>query len=91
MSVGWVPALNLEPEELESGSGNFKMDTLKNAIALITKNCFFASVDLKNAYKYVSTAPKFRNISDQLFMGKSMNFWQYLNGFVIPPGFLQNC
>ena len=44
MSVGWVPALNLEPEELESGSGNFKMDTLKNAIALMTKDCVFFGI-----------------------------------------------
>ena len=39
---------------------HFKMDTLKNTIALVKKDCFFASVDLKDVCYSVSIAPKFR-------------------------------
>lgn len=36
---------------------NFKMDTLKSAIYLVKKDCYFASIDLKDAYYSVAVHP----------------------------------
>lgn len=39
---------------------NYKMDTLKSAINLVKKDCYFASIDLKDAYYSVAVQPSDR-------------------------------
>ena len=38
---------------------HFKMESLKDAISLMKPGCFFASLDLKDAYCSVKIAPEF--------------------------------
>ena len=49
---------------------HFKMDTLQTALLLVTPNCFFASIDLKDAYYSCSIAPEHRKFLRLL--GKSV-------------------
>lgn len=60
---------------------HFKMDTLKNAIALMKKDCFFASIDLKDAYYSVNIHPKFRKFFRFMFQGKLYEFRALPQGF----------
>lgn len=42
--------LNLKPLNKHVRYNHFKMDTIKSCINLVTKNCYMASIDLKDAY-----------------------------------------
>lgn len=41
---------------------HFKMDTIKDVLLMITRNCYFASIDFKHAYFSVAIAPQFRHM-----------------------------
>lgn len=49
--------LNLKPLNNDIEHIHFKMDTLKSAINLVKKDCYFASIDLKDAYYSVAVHP----------------------------------
>ena len=42
--------LNLKKLNTSCSTSHFKMDTIYSALKLVSKNCFFASVDLKDAF-----------------------------------------
>ena len=65
------------------------MGNLKDAIALMNPGCYFASLDLKDAYYSVKIHTDLKHFSDFTFMVYYMNFWPYRKGIGIPPGFLQ--
>ena len=65
------------------------MGNLKDAIALMKPGCYFASLDLKDAYYSVKIHPDFTNFSDFTFMVYYMKSWPYRKGIGISPGFLQ--
>ena len=46
----WRMILNLKDLNLDIEYKHFKMETFKDALALITKGCFMCSLDLKDAY-----------------------------------------
>ena len=46
---------------------HFKMDSLKHAISLIKRGCWFASVDLKDAYFSVKISPEYQKIFSVCF------------------------
>ena len=46
----WRMILNLKQLNKNVEYHHFKMETLRNALALVTPNCFFCSLDLKDAY-----------------------------------------
>lgn len=60
---------------------HFKMDSLKQAVALIKKNCFFASIDLKDAYYSVNLASGFRKFFRFQFQGEIFEFVSLPQGF----------
>lgn len=60
---------------------HFKMDTLKNAVSLMKKDCFFASVDLKDAYFSIRIAHKFRKYFRFQFHGKTFEFLALPQGY----------
>ena len=55
--------LNLKKLNQYASKTHFKTDTLNTVIKLIEKDCYMASIDLKDAYYSVSIAPLDRNIS----------------------------
>ena len=63
---------------------HFKMDSLKHAVSLIKCGCWFASVDLKDAYFSVKISPEYQYSFGLFFMGNCMNFWLCRKGFEIP-------
>lgn len=52
--------LNLKPLNNDIEHIHFKMDTLKSAINLVKKDCYFASTDLKDTYYSVAVHPSDR-------------------------------
>ena len=60
---------------------HFKMDSLKHAISLIKRGCWFASVDLKDAYFSVKISPEYQKIFQFVFHGKLYEFLALLQGF----------
>lgn len=52
----------------------FKMDTFQNSTRLVTKDCFMASIDLRDAYYTVPIAPEHRKFLKFSWKG---NLWQY--------------
>ena len=50
----WRMILNLKDFNKHVENIHFKMETLANAINLMKKNCFFGSIDLKDAYYSVN-------------------------------------
>lgn len=49
--------LNLKKLNQYASKTHFKMDTLSTGTKLIEKNCYMASIDLKDAYYSVSIKP----------------------------------
>ena len=52
---------------------HFKMETLKTAISLVSKNCYFGSIDLQDAYTHVLLTQMIENIYDSFGRTKSIN------------------
>ena len=60
---------------------HFKMDSLKNAISLIKRGCWFASVDLEDAYFSVKISPEYQKFFRCVFHGKMYEFLALPQGF----------
>ena len=60
---------------------HFKMDSLKHTIALIKRGCWFASVDLKDAYFSVKISPEYQKFFRFVFLGKLYEFLALPQGF----------
>lgn len=64
---------------------HFKMDTLKSAIMLMQKDCFFASVDLKDAYYSIPIADSDRKFMRFYWDGQLYQFTCLANGLSSAP------
>lgn len=64
---------------------HFKMDTLKTAINLMTKNCFMASIDWKDAYYTVPVHKDFQKYLRFYFEGKFYQYTVLPNGLACAP------
>lgn len=53
---------------------HFKMENVKTALRLITKNCYLASIDLKDAYLLIPIADEFKKYLRFSFEGKLFEF-----------------
>lgn len=73
--------LNLKNLNQKVDKIHFKMDSLKQAIALIKQDCFFASIDLKDAYYSVNLAPSVRKFFRFEFEGTIFEFVGLPQGF----------
>ena len=62
--------LNLKLLNKDVAYHHFKMDTLKSALELVTRNCFFCSIDFKDAFYSVRVHPQHRKYLRFLWKGK---------------------
>ena len=58
----------------------FKMETLKSALQMIRKNCFFAKIDLKDAFYSIGINDSFRKYLKFEWQGKLFEFTCLPNG-----------
>ena len=77
--------LNLKNLNLYSNKIHFKMDTLNTIIKLVEKDCFMASIDLKDAYYSVPIAKSDRKYLRFLWKGKLYQFTCLPNGLSCGP------
>ena len=77
--------LNLSSFNEHMQNIHFKMETLHNAISLVTKNCFFGSVDLSDAYYSVPIAEPDRKYFRFYFKGKKYQFRVLVMGLTTAP------
>ena len=65
------------------------MGNLKDAIALMNPGCYFASLDLKDAYYSVKIHPDFTKLFRFYFHGVLYEILALSQGYRDSPGFLQ--
>ena len=77
--------LNLKSLNEEIKYQHFKMDTLQTALKLVTKGCYMASIDLKDAYYSVPIFEDHKKFLRFLWLGQ---LWEYNclpNGLALAP------
>ena len=77
--------LNLKKLNLYAAKAHFKMDTLHTITKLIEKDCFMASIDLKDAYYSVPITRKDRKYLRFLWQGNLFHFTCLPNGLSCAP------
>ncbi|CAG2208359.1 unnamed protein product [Mytilus edulis] len=77
--------LNLKQLNLDIEQMHFKMETFKTAITNITQNCWFGSVDLKDAYYSVSINEKDRKYLRFYWNGVLYEYTCLPNGLTTAP------
>ena len=77
--------LNLKKLNLYTTKAHFKMDTLHTITQLIVKDCFMASIDLKDAYYSVPITRKDRKYLRFLWQGNLFQFTCLPNGLSCAP------
>ena len=77
--------LNLKEFKKNVECKKIKMESLKSALNLVTKNCWMASIDLVSAYYCVPTAREHRKYLKFLWQGQLYEYTCYSNGFVQCP------
>lgn len=64
---------------------HFKMETLKSALQLVKQNCYFAKIDLKDAYFSVGIHPQSRKFLKFIWQAKLYQFTCLANGLSPAP------
>ena len=82
---GFRMILNLKPLNKLVEYHKFKMETLKAVINLVTKNCYMASIDFKDAYYSVPIALQFRKFLRFQFGNRLFEFTCLPNGLTSGP------
>ena len=77
--------LNLKKLNLSVEYHHFKMETLKSAINLMTRNCYMASIDFKDAYYSIPVYKPHRKFLRFQFQGKLYEFTCLPNGLSSGP------
>lgn len=72
--------LNLKELNNDVEYHHFKMETLKSALSLVKKNCFFGSIDLTDAYFSVNVNPLYRKYLRFIREGVKYQFTCLPNG-----------
>ena len=78
--------LNLKKLNQYASKIHFKMDTINTVIKLTEKDCYMASIDLKDAYYSVSITPADRKYLCFMWRGSLFQFTCLPNGLSCPPG-----
>ena len=84
------PIINLKGLNTFVTQKHFKMESLQSIKHLIHKNCFFISVDLKDAYFTIPVARVHWNASDLNGKGTFMSLPVFVLVCPVPPEFLPN-
>lgn len=77
--------LNLKKLNESVDHHHFKMETLKYALSLISQNCFFCSLDLRDAYFSVPVAPQSQEFLKFVWKGTLYKFTALPNGLASCP------
>lgn len=77
--------LNLKGLNEQVSYHHFKMDTLKTALKLITKNCYMASIDLKDAYYSVPVHEHYKKFLRFQWGGQLYEYNALPNGLALAP------
>ena len=77
--------LNLKQLNTTIEYNHFKMETLNHAVQLMTRNCYMASIDLKDAYYSVPIAPEDRRYPRFIWQGQLYQFTCLPNGLSEAP------
>ena len=77
--------LNLKPLNERVIYSHFKMDSLSSVLNLITKNCWMASVDMKDAYYSCPISPSHQKYLKFIWMGQCYKFTTFPNGLACCP------
>ena len=77
--------LNLSKLNEDVKYEHFKMEGLGHALSLMTKGCFFGSIDLQDAYFTVSIDPQFRKYLRFFWRGNLYEFTCMPNGYSAAP------
>lgn len=77
--------LNLKKLNEHVDTKHFKMETLKSAVLLMKRNCFFTSCDLKDAYYSVNIQKTYRRFLRFFWNGVCYQFTCLPNGLAIGP------
>ena len=77
--------LNLKNLDQHANKIHFKMDTLNTIIKLVDKDCFMASIDLKDAYYSVPIAAPYRKYLTFSWRGSLYQFTCLPNGLSCGP------
>ena len=81
----WRMILNLKQLNKNVEYHHFKMETLRNALALVTPNCFFCSLDLKDAYFSVHVNESSQEFLKFFWKGQLYTFTAFPNGLACCP------
>lgn len=77
--------LNLKPLNTIIAYKHFKMENLLTAMRLMRKNCYMASVDLKDAYYTLNIDPEYRKYLRFIWRGQKWQYTALLNGLSPAP------
>ena len=77
--------LNLKRSNKHITYHHLKMDTLQTGLLLVTPKCFFASIDLKDAYYSCSIAPEHRKFLRFAWKERLLEFNALPNGLALAP------
>ena len=83
--------LNLKKFNVNVENFHFKMETLKHALTLVSPNCFFCSLDLRDAYYSVHMTEKSQNFLKFEWKGQLYKYTAFPNGLACCPRCLPNC
>ena len=81
----WRMILNLKELNKNVEYFHFKMETLKNALALVKPNCFFCSLDLKDAYFSIHVNESSQEYLKFFLGGQLYMFTAFPNGLACCP------
>lgn len=82
--------LNLKALNKFVSAPHFKMEDLKTAISLISRNCFMSTIDLEDSYFLIPVSTLHRKYLRFPFGEKSLNSVHYLLAYHRPRIYLQN-
>ena len=77
--------LNLKKFNVNVENFHFKMETLKHALTLVSPNCFFCSLDLRDAYYSVHMTEKSQNFLKFEWKGQLYKYTAFPNGLACCP------
>ncbi len=77
--------LNLKKFNVNVENFHFKMETLKHALTLVSPNCFFCSLDLRDAYYSVPMTEKSQNFLKFEWKGQLYKYTAFPNGLACCP------
>ena len=84
-SDSYRPILNLKKLNAHMTYSHFKMETINSILTTITRSCYMAKLDIKDAYYSISILEEHQKYLKFLFGGKPYQFTCLPNGLCSGP------